>query len=54
MTSKVADVFIYDAVRTPTGAYGGGLAEIRPDDLAAGVIKSLLLRNQKFRLILQP
>lgn len=48
MTSNVADVFIYDAVRTPTGAYGGGLAEIRPDDLAAGVIESLLMRSPSF------
>ncbi|MSY49076.1 MAG: acetyl-CoA C-acyltransferase [Actinobacteria bacterium] len=42
------EVFIYDAVRTPTGAYGGGLAGIRPDDLAAGVIRSLLMRTPGF------
>ena len=48
MTSTIEEVFIYDAVRTPTGAYGGGLAGIRPDDLAAGVIKSLLSRVPNF------
>jgi acetyl-CoA acetyltransferase family protein len=47
MISNIEEVFIYDAVRTPTGAYGGGLADIRPDDLAAGAIESLLLRNPK-------
>lgn len=48
MTSTIEDVFIYDAVRTPTGAHGGGLSSIRPDDLAAGVIKSLLSRVPNF------
>ena len=48
MTSTIEEVFIYDAVRTPTGAYGGGLSSIRPDDLAAGVIKSLLSRVPNF------
>lgn len=48
MTPTIEDVFIYDAVRTPTGAYGGGLSSIRPDDLAAGVIKSLLSRVPNF------
>ncbi|CAB4750296.1 unannotated protein [freshwater metagenome] len=48
MTSTIEEVFIYDAVRTPTGAYGGGLAGIRPDDLAAGVIRSLLMRTPGF------
>ncbi|WP_182887157.1 thiolase family protein [Microbispora sp. H10885] len=38
------DVFIADAVRTPIGRYGGALAGIRPDDLAAGVIGALLDR----------
>ncbi|PVG82215.1 3-oxoadipyl-CoA thiolase [Nocardioides gansuensis] len=40
----VADVFVYDAVRTPFGRYGGALAGIRPDDLAAHVLKALLGR----------
>jgi 3-oxoadipyl-CoA thiolase len=36
---------IIDAVRTPIGALGGALSAIRPDDLAAFVLKSLLERN---------
>ena len=32
--------FVYDAIRTPFGRFGGGLAKIRPDDLAATVIKA--------------
>ncbi len=37
---------ILDAVRTPIGALGGVLARVRPDDLAALVIKSLVERNK--------
>jgi acetyl-CoA acetyltransferase len=32
------DALILDAVRTPIGRYGGALADVRPDDLAARVI----------------
>ncbi|HZF65453.1 MAG TPA: acetyl-CoA C-acyltransferase [Chitinophagaceae bacterium] len=39
------DVFIIDAVRTPIGKYGGILSSVRPDDLLAHVLKSLLARN---------
>lgn len=39
------DVVIVDAVRTPTGRYKGVLKDIRPDDLAATVIKALLSRS---------
>ena len=39
-------VYIIDAVRTPIGKYGGMLAGIRPDDLLAHVIKTLLKRNE--------
>lgn len=39
------DVVIVDAVRTPIGRYGGALKDVRPDDLAAVVIRSLLERN---------
>jgi acetyl-CoA acetyltransferase family protein len=41
----VSDVFILDAVRTPFGRYAGGLSGVRPDDLAAHVVRSLLDRS---------
>src|SRR5579885_736544 len=41
------EVFICDAVRTPFGRYGGSLASIRTDDLAALPIRALMERNQK-------
>ncbi|MDP3276966.1 MAG: acetyl-CoA C-acyltransferase [Deltaproteobacteria bacterium] len=37
-------VFVVEAVRTPIGRYRGGLASVRPDDLAAHVIGALLAR----------
>jgi len=39
------EVFICDAVRTPVGRYGGGLATVRADDLAALPLKALMERN---------
>ena len=44
-TGKMLDAFICDAIRTPIGRYGGGLATMRPDDLAAHVIRTLMERN---------
>lgn len=41
----MSNVFICDAVRTPFGRYGGTLATIRADDLAALPIKALVERN---------
>ncbi|MGB8639965.1 MAG: beta-ketoacyl synthase N-terminal-like domain-containing protein, partial [Pseudolabrys sp.] len=41
------DVFICDAVRTPIGRYGGALAKVRTDDLAAVPIRALMARNPK-------
>jgi len=38
-------VYIVDAVRTPIGKYGGVLSNIRPDDMLAHVIRTLLVRN---------
>jgi 3-oxoadipyl-CoA thiolase len=40
------NVYVIDAVRTPIGKYGGALANVRPDDLLALVIKALLKRNE--------
>lgn len=39
------DAFIVDYVRTPIGRYGGSLAPVRPDDLAAHVLSSLMARS---------
>jgi 3-oxoadipyl-CoA thiolase len=39
------EVFICDAVRTPIGRFGGGLAPVRADDLAAVPLKALIARN---------
>jgi 3-oxoadipyl-CoA thiolase len=39
------DAWIVDAVRTPIGRYGGALASVRPDDLAALVIRAIVDRS---------
>ncbi len=39
------EAVIIDAIRTPIGALGGALAPVRPDDLAALVLKTLLERT---------
>src|SRR5690348_16198983 len=41
----MADVFVCDAIRTPFGRYGGSLATIRTDDLAALPLRALIERN---------
>src|SRR5947208_8095046 len=43
--ANLRDVFICDAVRTPIGRYGGALAQVRTDDLAAIPIKALVKRH---------
>ncbi len=40
------EVVIVDACRTPIGRYGGSLKDVRPDDLAALVIKAIVERNK--------
>jgi acetyl-CoA acyltransferase len=45
MMALMGDAFICDAVRTPIGRYGGALAGVRADDLAAIPIAALLKRN---------
>ena len=39
------DAFICDAIRTPIGRYGGALATVRADDLAAIPLAALMARN---------
>ena len=39
------EVYIIDAVRTPIGNFGGTLAPVRTDDLAAHVLKNIVERN---------
>ena len=41
----MSDAYICDAIRTPIGRYGGGLAGVRPDDLGAIPIAALMARN---------
>jgi len=43
--TDLTQAFICDGVRTPIGKYGGVLASVRPDDLAAHVIRTLVERN---------
>ncbi|HEX4806676.1 MAG TPA: thiolase family protein [Conexibacter sp.] len=41
----LADAYVLDAVRTPFGRYGGALAGVRPDDLAAHVVTAIVARS---------
>jgi 3-oxoadipyl-CoA thiolase len=43
----MSEAFICDGIRTPIGRYGGALARVRTDDLAAIPIKALVQRNPK-------
>ncbi len=45
MSDRVGHAFICDAVRTPIGRFGGALAHVRADDLAAVPLRSLKERN---------
>jgi acetyl-CoA acyltransferase len=40
----MTEAFVYDAVRTPFGKFGGALAAVRPDDLAATVLGAIAAR----------
>src|SRR5262244_1367446 len=44
-TTPMRDAYICDAARTPIGRYGGALAKVRTDDLAATPMKALVKRN---------
>lgn len=41
----IQDCFIFDAIRTPVGRYGGALSSVRADDLGAIPIRELMKRN---------
>jgi len=42
---RMKTAYIIDAVPTPVDKFGGSLASVRPDDLAAHVIKAIIERN---------
>jgi acetyl-CoA acetyltransferase len=44
-SSSLNDAYIVDAVRTPVGKLGGALAAVRPDDLLAGAVRTLVSRS---------
>ena len=41
----MTDAYVLDAIRTPMGSYRGALSRVRPDDLAAHVIRAAVTRN---------
>ncbi len=45
MAESTRSAFLVDGVRTPIGSFGGSLAPIRPDDMAAHVLRALLDRH---------
>jgi len=45
VTDRLREVYIVDAVRTPIGKYAGAFAGVRPDDLAAHVLKTVVDRT---------
>jgi 3-oxoadipyl-CoA thiolase len=44
--SSMAEAYLVDGVRTPVGRYGGVLASVRPDDLAALVVAEIVRRTR--------
>lgn len=42
------DAYLYAGLRTPIGRHGGSLADVRPDDLLAGVMRALLAQHSGF------
>ena len=41
----MTEAYVVDAIRTPVGKYGGALSTVRPDDLLAHLIRSIIRRN---------
>ena len=46
--ASTGSAFLVDGVRTPIGSFGGSLRDVRPDDMAAHVIRALLARHPGF------
>lgn len=44
--TQIEPAYLYDAVRTPFGKFGGALAGVRPDDLAATVVREVVARQE--------
>jgi len=42
----MSEAWVYDAVRTPIGRYGGALSSLRTDDLGAIPLRNIIERNQ--------
>ena len=42
--NRLTDAYLVDAVRTPVGRFKGAFSKVRPDDLAATIIKALTAR----------
>jgi 3-oxoadipyl-CoA thiolase len=49
----MTEAVIIDAIRTPIGALGGGLASVRPDDMAALAIREIIQRNKLDPLLVE-
>lgn len=47
------DAYIYEGVRSPFGRYGGALADLRTDDLLAGVLRGLVQRADLDRTVVE-
>lgn len=45
MAESIRQAFLVDGVRTPIGSFGGSLSPVRPDDMAAHVLRALLDRH---------
>ena len=43
---SIRDVYIVDGIRTPIGKWGGALSSVRPDDMAAHCVRTLMDRQQ--------
>jgi acetyl-CoA C-acetyltransferase len=45
MEAIMTEAFLVGGVRTPVGRYGGALSSVRPDDLAALVLREVVART---------